>query len=102
MPTFTPPTSDTVPPVLGPEDPEYAPLANRLFRHYRARPAGRNVYLLSDNTVTETDPNGRTVFWQQADGSPYVSRAFYGGHDSYIISAAEKTILDAAGYTTVA
>lgn len=71
----------------------------------RARPAGVNVYILSDGTVTEDDPDGTRVVWN-ADGygddaatAKYVVRVFYGGHDDYEVNATEAALLTGAGYT---
>lgn len=88
-----------MPPTIGSHDPTWSALGNRLFRHYRARPEGRNVYILSDGTVTELDPDQETMFWDRADGSPYVVVALYGGHDSYEVTSAQATLLTNAGYT---
>jgi hypothetical protein len=102
--TFTPPATSTVPPVLPPGTGGQTPLQYRLWRHYRSRPEGRNVYVLSDGTVTEDDPDSETVHWfgghdSPADGTPYVVHVFYGGHDDYIIDDATATLLAAEGYT---
>ena len=95
MATFTPPATSTVPPVL----PTSSGVSYLLFRHYRTRPEGINVYVLSDGTVTETDPDGTNVYWQAAEGSPYVTECFYGGHDAYNISDATAALLISEGYT---
>ena len=99
MSTFTPPAQSTVPPILPSNDPDQTPEGFRLFRHYRSRPEGINVYLLSDDTITEDDPDQERVFWAEAEGTPYVKRAFYGGHDDYDLTDAEATLLTDAGYT---
>lgn len=101
MPTFTPPAQSTVPPILPPGNPEMTGPGFYLFRHFRARPEGINVYILSDNTVTEVDPDGTTVFWAASEGSPYVVQAFYGGHDNYNINQATADLLTGEGYTVV-
>lgn len=105
MSTFTPSAQSIVPAVLVPGDPEQTPTGYNLFRHFRSRPEGVNVYYLSDGTVTENDPDGIAVFWTAADvgrtTQPYVKTAWYGGHDSYDLTSAESTALTAAGYTVV-
>lgn len=90
MAVFNPPTDDVVPPVYLSWPDHYRPvprLSQRLFRHYKPRARGRNVYLLVGGTVTETQP---------ADMST-VSKIFYGGHVEPV-NDAEVTILTAAGY----
>ena len=103
MSTFTPPAQSTVPPVLLPGDPAQTPQGFALFRYFRSRPEGINVYYLSDGTVTENDPDGTTVFWAASDvgrtTQPYVAQAWYGGHDAYALTSAQATALTAAGYT---
>lgn len=72
------------------------------MRHFRSRPEGINVYLLSNGEVTETDPDSQTVFWAAGDGPEgcvTVTRAFYGGHDAYEINDTEASLLTGAGYT---
>lgn len=101
MPVFTPPSRNAVPSVLPPWTGREAQTVTgwRLFRHYRSRPEGINVFLLSDGTVTEDDPDGTSVHWlNENDGNPYVQVAWYGGHDDYNITEAQKTLLVAAGY----
>lgn len=100
---FAPPANaDENPPTL-PDD-SYS-LSYRLFRHYRSRPVGRNVYIMSDNTVTETDPDGYSSLWKESDrmgdtlaGCPHVSHVFWGGHDAEAVTGAEATLLTNAGY----
>lgn len=73
-----------------------------LFRHYRSRPEGRNVYIYSDGSVSEVDPNGVTTQWQATDGDQtgiYITACFYGGHGAYPVTATQATLLTAAGYT---
>lgn len=123
MPHFSPPSDDIVPPieVAGP-DPTYPvdPLMNRLMRHFRNQTRGRNIFLMSDGTYRDsqiqgtppnmiqppTDPFARTVY--ESGGAlvevdtfqvPYVKRTYYGG-SANVITAAEATALNAAGYTT--
>lgn len=80
-------------------------LSYRLFRHYRARPVGRNVYILSDDTVTERDPDGYSILWRESDrtsdatpGCPHVTHVFWGGHDADEITDEEAVLLEDAGY----
>lgn len=98
-PQFAPPANAVaVPPVL----PEAHP-GNRLFRHYRARPEGRNVFIYSDGTVSEREPDGQATFWKKTDATrvaqPYVTHAFWGGHSAEQITDAEAALLIAAGFT---
>jgi hypothetical protein len=97
--TFTPPATSTVPSVLPPGAEGQTPLQYRLWRHYRSRPEGVNVYVLSDGTVTEDDPDQETSFWYAPDGNPYVKVAFYGGHDAYEITDEIAALLVSQGYT---
>jgi hypothetical protein len=83
MPMFVPPTDPTVPPVVKPSHPGY-----ELFKHYRPWEAGRNVWLLTGDVVTETEP----------DNDSDVVRVFRGGH-VHEVNAAEAAVLTAAGYT---
>lgn len=89
MPSFSPPTDDVVPPLL----PSTSGTARRLLRHFSSNPRGRNVYYLSDGTITETDPDGTTVTWDD------VETVWWGGHAAVEVTAAEQTALEAAGYT---
>lgn len=95
MSSFTPPTDEYPQTVRG-----YHPL-NKLMRHYRVGTRGRNVYYLSDGSVTETDPDSITVFWtNQGNGSTYVSQAWYGCVAApYTVTSAQATALTNAGYT---
>ena len=56
MATFTPPADNFVPPVAVDSRDLPDPLSNRLFRYYKSRPRGRNVFILTNNTVTEDLP----------------------------------------------
>lgn len=70
------------------------------MRHYGGGPRGRNVFYLSDGTVTETDPDSTNVFWSQADGTPYVVVAWWGSTaEPYTVTAAQASALTTAGYT---
>ena len=95
MATFTPPTETYPVTVKG-----HHPL-NKLMAHYVTNTRGRNVYYLSDGSVTETDPDSITVFWtNQGNGSTYVVQAWYGSVASpYTVTSAQATALTTAGYT---
>lgn len=101
MSTFTPPGRTAVPPTLPYDGADQTPLGRRLFRHYRSRPEGINVYMLSDGSITEEDPDGEAVVWSRGDkaGAVYVTQAWYGGHDDYNLTDAQATALTDAGYT---
>ena len=89
MPTFRPPTDDFV--VLGipPEDfdSKEKRLAYALFKHYDPEPRGRNVFLLTNGTYTEDEPNDTTT----------ISKVYWGGSNNDI-TASEAASLTAAGY----
>ena len=127
MAVFTPPTDDIVPPVDIVADPWFPtdPCMNKLMRHFRNQTRGRNIFLMSDGTVIDsqdtsygaasagtppnmiqppTDPYARAVYEsggalveQDFFQTPYVVRTLYGGSDNQV-SAAEVTTLTAAGY----
>lgn len=92
MPAFQVPPQDLVPPVyVGPE--RYMPvpkLSARLFRHYKSRARGPNLFKLIDGTYTYNQPY------------PYdettVAVTYYGGH-IYTVDATEAAALTAAGFT---
>ena len=92
MATFQPPIDEGVVPRVYLTWPDhYRPvprIAQRLFARYKRHDRGRNVYLLTDNTVTEEQPSDMST----------VQRIFYGGHIEPV-NAAEEAILVAAGYT---
>ena len=115
---FTPPNVDDVPPFL----PETRGPARNLFRHYRLRTRGVNVFVLSDESVVQdtataensntnipypwdpNDPSGPyarvyDIFGNETDFSqnPYITAVFYGAH-SYLVNSAMATILTMAGY----
>ena len=102
MATFTPPTEETVPPAFPPNSPEWNanPLGNRLMSHYGNGTRGRNVFIV-DGVATENEPAAT----YNADGSldqtaaERITRVFFGGHGPQSVTAAERTILEAAGYT---
>jgi hypothetical protein len=64
-----------------------------------------NVFLLSDGTVTEDEPDGTAVVWSPNDrtgdsiNAKWVEVAWYGGHDDYEITDEQATLLTNAGYT---
>ena len=80
--------------------------ADKLFRHYRARPEGHNVYIYSDGTVSESDPDSYSTMWRESDRTQQtlvdaatVVRIFWGGHEGEPVSPEEAALLTAAGYT---
>jgi hypothetical protein len=105
MATFQAPSdSSGTPPVLPEGDPDQTPLGFRLFRYYRSRPAGRNVYYRESNgvgSVTETDPqttydsNGNILI----DGWSDIAHVWWGGHAAETVTATQATALTNAGYT---
>lgn len=97
MPTFTPPSEP-----YSQTDRHGSRLANRLMRYYGTMERGRNVFYLSDGSVTETDPDSRSVFWTENAGSPYVVTVWWGAPAvPYDVTAEEAAALTAAGYTVV-
>lgn len=95
MATFTPPTTDDVPPV----EVTTRGLARRLFSRFRPLTSGVNVFILNDGTVTETDPyttyeNG--VIDEEAWSR--VRRTFWGGHVAQPVTEEEQALLEGAGY----
>ena len=128
MPTFVPPSDDIVSPVyvgpgLGPQTDPYFPcdpLMHKLMRHFRRQTRGRNIFKMSDGTFLDsqvngqppnmiqppTDPYARSMYTsagvnveQDFFQVPYVVRTYYGGCAN-VITAAEATALNNAGYTT--
>ena len=91
---FTSPTTDTLP-NLAKGETDYQPHAakNRLARFYAPRAKGGNVWILSDTTVTTTQP------MTEADIAT-ITRTLYGGHDyPDDLSETEAALLVAAGHT---
>ena len=89
---FTSPTTDTLP-NLAKGETDYQPHAakNRLARFYAPRAKGGNVWILSDTTVTTTQP------MTEADIAT-ITRTLYGGHDyPDDLSETEAALLVAAG-----
>ena len=95
----------------------------RLWRHYKLKPRGVNVFLLSDGTYkqdTATPENGDSGYplpWilndplnefstvQNPDGTttrtfldPHIVKVYYGGHEHYMRRPEADTLI-AAGYT---
>lgn len=125
MSVFRPPTDDIVPPIyIGPgaasghDEKHYRdvhPSMQRLMAHYAMRPRGRNVYLMADGSVTETEPpqwnpqdpggpitQGYNPFTHATDtttlpANKQVTRVYWGACDNPI-TAEEETILVEAGY----
>lgn len=104
MPSFEAPAVDGVPSIL----PSTRGLQRKLFRHYRSRPEGVNVFIYSDGTVSESEPNGSTALWREADRTgdteptaPYVTHVFWGGHEPEEVTEAEAALLTAAGYEVI-
>ena len=104
MASFQAPTNeDGLPPIL----PSTRGIQRRLFRFYRPRPEGINVYIYSDDTVSEDDPNGSERVWTIHDinvdnpNAAYVTHVFWGGHEADPITDEEATLLTAAGYEVI-
>jgi hypothetical protein len=89
MPIFRPPTDNFMALGVKPKefDTQKARLAYRLFKNFAPEPQGRNVFLLTNGTYTENEPNDITT----------IAKTYLGGHDNEI-SAEEATSLTAAGY----
>ena len=89
MSIFRPPTDNFV--VLGVPPKEFdsqeARLAYGLFRHFDAEPRGRNVFLLTNDTFTENEPNDIST----------IKKVYWGGSENEV-SASEVASLTAAGY----
>ena len=99
MPTFTPPTYEAYLRSY-PGHPSY-----RLWRYYDGIYTGYAVLITSG--VATPLPGLATPSQDQIDaadsGSGEAGIAYFaGGHGAYTITSGEKTILDAAGYDTVA
>lgn len=83
MATFIPPTDELV--VWA--DPFNTSIEHRLFRYLHRGERGRNVFKLTDLSYTENQPGDMTT----------VLTTYHGGHE-HTVSAAEATLLTAAGY----
>ncbi len=102
--TFVCPSQSAVPPVLPEEH-----IGNRLFRYFKARPEGINVYLYKvgsasaaahgrvdeDDPVTLYDANGVAISTGWSD----LEMVFWGGCQAVTITQAQADALRAAGYT---
>ena len=92
--TFTPPLSadgcsrTDIDPVLLKKN----PLGNKLMAHFASIPIGVNVWVKQDGTITQDQPD--------PDEIGLIRAIYWGGHTA-TISLAEKTALEAAGYTVV-
>lgn len=89
MSIFRPPTDDFV--ILGIPPKEFdsqeARVAYNLLRHFDAEPRGRNVFLLTNGTYTENEPNDITT----------IAKVYWGGSNNEV-DADEVASLTAAGY----
>lgn len=83
MATFTPPTDELV--VWA--DPYDTSIEHRLFRFLHPGDRGRNVFKLTDSSYTENQPGDAST----------ILVTYHGGHE-HPVSAAEATLLTAAGY----
>jgi hypothetical protein len=117
--TFTPPSDDIVPPIYVVPDMAYPSTMNPLMRHFRNQTRGRNIFLMSDGSVIDsqrqytppnmiqppTDPYVRSIYEQggalmETDTyqTPYVTATMYGGSKNPV-TPAQAAQLVAAGYT---
>lgn len=98
MPTFTPPTYKGK---LAPEQSNHK--RHSLWRHYDWRDVGYNVLITGGVAVTSPGVVAPDLNALAAtdDGSGEGGKAWFRGGIEYTITAGEKTILDAAGHTTV-
>jgi hypothetical protein len=89
MSTFRPPTDDFV--ILGIPPKEFdsqeVRTAYNLFRHFDPEPRGRNVFLLTNGTYTENEPNDIST----------IRKVYWGGSENEV-TADEVASLTAAGY----
>lgn len=119
---FTPPTIADDPQY----DMDATPSQVRLYRHFQPHRRGINVFKLSDGTYVQDtaspensntnipypmnpfpsgDPPGEYFRGTSWDGTvitavqaPYVVLVYFGGHEPYVVDAAEHAALVAAGY----
>jgi len=91
MATFTCPTDNIVAGIL----PETRGTKRRLYSYRWATARGRNVFYLTNGSITEVAPDGTTVTWDQ------VETVWWGGHAASTVTTAEAAALVAAGYTVV-
>lgn len=89
MSTFRPPTDDFVSLGIPPKefDSQEKRLAFNLFKYFGNEPRGRNVFLLTDGTYTENEPNDITT----------ITKVYWGGSENQVTEA-EVASLTAAGY----
>lgn len=89
MSIFRPPTDDFVQLALPPkpEASQEERLAYDLFKFFDNDPRGRNVFLLTDGTYTENEPNDIAT----------IRKVYWGGSNNEV-SADEVASLTAAGY----
>jgi hypothetical protein len=87
LPTFSPPTADTVPPFL----PTTRGPARRLMRHYKARARGRSVLKTAGVYATVDTPSQTQID---------AATEYYAGGHVYTVTQAVADALAAAGYTT--
>lgn len=83
MATFTPPTDELV--IWA--NPYDKSIEHRLFRFLHPGDRGRNVFKLTNDSYTESQPGDMST----------VAITYYGGHE-HPVSAAEAVLLTAAGY----
>lgn len=105
MPTFTPSAISAVPPTL----PDTDGVAERLFRYYKSRPEGVNVYIYKAGSpaatafgrVSENDPI--TVYNSAgvaiSTGWEDLELVAWGGHGPITVNSDQAAALVAAGYT---
>jgi hypothetical protein len=98
MPTFAPTTYGNQP--LGPEL-DHQSLGYNMFRYFDELPVGYHVLITSG--VATTSPGRKSLDTNDisdADsGSGEGGKAWFRGGLTYTVTAAEQTILEAAGYT---
>ena len=89
MSIFRPPTDDFVSLAIPPKefDSQEKRLAFNLFRYFDNEPRGRNVFLLTNGTYTENEPNDIAT----------IAKVYWGGSENEV-SADEVASLTAAGY----
>lgn len=99
--TFTPPTYDVIPPIHD----DWPPLSNRLMRFFQARPAGRNIWQLMDDSLTfdQPYPTVEDTPQNRAEGppgqygarwsnlTPTYKRVYWGGHTYTLESSPDGT-----------
>lgn len=88
MPTFVPPTADTVQNYRADAD----PVAKAFGRHFKLRACGKTV--IKEDGVYRTKSYPTQAELEAAD-------AYYLGGHIYEVSAAEATALTAAGFTVI-